>query len=83
MITTLRANGIRSPELQVEPDELERPASDNSVALFQSSETDDSGTDDTLVDLFRNKFEAPVEAFLEQMHAQRHANESQAAKAPS
>jgi CheY-like chemotaxis protein len=83
MITTLRTNGIRSPELQVEPDELERPASDNSVPLFQSSETDDSGTEDTLVDLFRNKFEAPVEAFLEQMRAQRHANESQAAKASS
>ncbi len=83
MITTLRADGIRSPELQVEPDELERPASDNSVALFQASETEDSGTEDTLVDLFRNKFEAPVEAFLEQMRAQRHVNESQAAKASS
>jgi DNA-binding response OmpR family regulator len=83
MITTLRANGIKSPEIHVAPDELERPSSDDSVAVVQSSETEDSGTGDTLVGLFRSKFETPVEAFLEQMRAQRHANESQAAKASS
>ncbi|SPE45773.1 hypothetical protein SBA7_980001 [Candidatus Sulfotelmatobacter sp. SbA7] len=83
MITSLRANGIESPEIQVEPDELERPSSEDSVALFQSSETENSGTEDTLVDLFRQKSETPVDAFLEQMRAQRHAIESQAAKASS
>jgi DNA-binding response OmpR family regulator len=84
MITTLRANGDKSPQLQVEPDGLETSSSDKSVAMFQSfgteSGTESSTADDTLVDLFRQKFETPVEAFLEQMRAQRHAIESQAAK---
>ena len=83
MITTLRANGDKSPQLQVEPDGLETSSSDKGVAMFQSYETENSSVEDTLVDLFRQKFETPVEAFLEQMRAQRHAIESQAAKAPS
>jgi hypothetical protein len=57
------------------------------VAMFQSfgteRGTESSTADDTLVDLFRQKFETPVDAFLEQMRAQRHAIESQAAKASS
>jgi hypothetical protein len=83
MIRTLRANGDKSPQLQVEPDGLETSSSDSSVAMFQSFGTESSRADDTLVDLFRQKFETPVEAFLEQMRAQRHAIESQAVKAPS
>jgi DNA-binding response OmpR family regulator len=83
MITTLRANGDQSPQLQVEPDGLETPSSDKSVAMFQSYGAESSSAEDTLVDLFRQKFETPVEAFLEQMRAQRHAIESQAAKASS
>jgi DNA-binding response OmpR family regulator len=83
MITTLRANGDKSPQLQVEPDGLETSSSDNSVAMFQSYGTENSRADDTLVDLFRQKFETPVEAFLEQMRAQRHAIESQAVKSSS
>ena len=83
MITTLRANGDQSPQLQVEPDGLETPSSDTSVAMFQSCETESSSAEDALLDLFRQKFETPVEAFLEQMRAQRHAIESQAAKASS
>jgi hypothetical protein len=83
MITTLRANGDQSPHLQVEPDGLETASPDNSVAMFQSYGSESSGAEDTLVDLFRQKHETPVEAFLEQMRAQRHAIESQAAKASS
>jgi len=83
MITTLRAHGDQSPQLQVEPDGLETPSSDNSVAMFQSCETGSSGAEDALLDLFRQKSETPVDAFLEQMRAQRHAIESQAAKASS
>jgi DNA-binding response OmpR family regulator len=83
MITTLRANGDQSPQLQVEPDGLETASSDNSVAMFQSCETESSSAEDALLDLFRKKFETPVDAFLEQMRAQRHAIESQAAKASS
>jgi CheY-like chemotaxis protein len=83
MITTLRANGDQSPQLQVEPDGLETPSSDNSVAMFESYETGSSGAEDALLDLFRQKSETPVDAFLEQMRAQRHAIESQAAKASS
>jgi DNA-binding response OmpR family regulator len=77
MITTLRANGDKSPELHVEPDGLETPSSDDSVAMFQSSETETSGTEDPLVDLFRHKFQVPVESFLEQMREQRQSIESQ------
>jgi hypothetical protein len=51
--------------------------------MFQSYGSESSGAEDTLVDLFRQKHETPVEAFLEQMRAQRHAIESQAAKASS
>jgi hypothetical protein len=83
MITTLRANGDQSPQLQVEPDGLETASSDNSVAMFQSYESGSSSAEDALLDLFRQKFETPVDAFLEQMRAQRHAIESQAAKASS
>ncbi len=76
MITTLRANGDKSPQLQVEPDGLEVPSSDESVDMLQSSATEVSGTEDTLVDLFRNQFHAPVETFLEQMREQRQSMES-------
>jgi len=77
MITTLRNNGDKSPELHVEPDGLETPSSDDSVAMFQSSETELSGTEDPLIDLFRHKFQMPVESFLEQMREQRQSIESQ------
>jgi DNA-binding response OmpR family regulator len=76
MIATLRAHGDKSPELQVEPDGLETPSSDDGVAMFQSSVTEVSGTEDALVDLFRQKFQVPVETFLEQMRKQRQAVEA-------
>jgi len=76
MIETLRANGDKSPRLQVEPDRLETPAPDESVVMFQSSLTEVSGTEDSLVDLFRNQFQAPVETFLEQMREQRQSIDS-------
>ncbi len=44
--------------------------------MLQSSATEVSGTEDTLVDLFRNQFHAPVETFLEQMREQRQSMES-------
>ena len=89
MITILRANGDKSPELQVEPDGLETPLPDDGFARFQvfatqasateASRTNEvSGTEDALVDLFRHKFQVPVETFLEQMREQRHAVESHA-----
>jgi hypothetical protein len=87
MITTLRANGDRSPELQVEPDGLEMPLPDNGLGRFEvlatltsateASETNEvSATEDALVDLFRHRFQVPVETFLEQMREQRQAVES-------
>jgi len=76
MITTLRANGDKSPAIQVEPDGLETRSQDEGLAEFQTSATEVSGTEDTLVDLFRQKFQAPVETFLEQMRKQRQAAES-------
>ncbi len=76
MITTLRANGDKSPELQVEPDGLETPLPDDGLAASQASATEVSGTEDTLVDLFRHKFQVPVETFLQQMREQRQSVEA-------
>jgi hypothetical protein len=76
MITTLRTNGDKSPEIQVEPDGLETPLPDGSLAAFPASATKVSATDDTLVDLFRHKFQVPVESFLQQMREQHQSVES-------
>ncbi|MBI1740974.1 MAG: PilZ domain-containing protein [Candidatus Koribacter versatilis] len=71
MIETLRANGDKSPELQVEPDGLE-------TSSLKESSVDPQvpGTEDALLELFRHKSQAPVEAFLQQMREQRHSVES-------
>jgi hypothetical protein len=74
MIKTLRASADKSPELQVEPDGLEASSPDDSVDAFQASAT--KGTEDALVDLFRRKFEVPVESFLQQMREWRVSVES-------
>jgi c-di-GMP-binding flagellar brake protein YcgR len=76
MITTLRTNGDKSPEIQVEPDGLETPLADGSLAMFPASASTLSATDDTLVDLFRHKFQAPVESFLQQMREQHQSVDS-------
>jgi len=73
VITTLRANGDKSPEIQVEPNGLETPAPDGSLPMSPASAAE---TDDTLVDLFRHQFQSPVETFLQQMREQRHSVES-------
>jgi len=80
LITTLRANPDKSPELQVEPDGLETPSSDDGVAVFKSG-TEGCGVKDALVDLFRHKFQMPVESFMEQMRERQ--IESKSAKASS
>jgi c-di-GMP-binding flagellar brake protein YcgR len=90
MITTLRANGDKSPELQVEPEGLETSMPDYGFAKFQvlatqasatevSGTAEVSGTEDALVDLFRHKFQAPVETFLQQMREQRQSVETHSA----
>jgi hypothetical protein len=85
MISALRAGGDQSPQLQVQADGLESRSETQSaresfgrfqVFANQVSETDvpggeDSGTRDALVDLFRDKYQEPVEAFLQQMREQR------------
>jgi hypothetical protein len=82
MIATLRANGDKSPELQVEPDGLETLSANQSLAKFEvfatqstgidsTGATQSSGADDALVELFRHKFQVPVETFLQQMREQR------------
>jgi len=81
MITILRANGDKSPQLQVEPDGLETSLPGHGVAMFQSSTTQASatavpGNEDTLVDLFRHKFHVPVDIFLQQMREQRQSVEA-------
>jgi c-di-GMP-binding flagellar brake protein YcgR len=76
VITTLRANGDKSPEIQVEPNGLETPAPDGSLATSPASAGEVCVTDDTLVDLFRHQFQVPVESFLQQMREQRQAVES-------
>ena len=69
MIETLRANGDKSPELQVEPDGLE-PASTG------EGKPHPAATEDALVELFRLKSQAPVETFLQQMREQHQSVES-------
>lgn len=100
MITLLRANGDKSPELQVEPDGLDMSCSEDGAAALESSvnqasanqaaahasanhalanhaskslsgASEVSGTEDALVDLFRQQFQVPVETFLQQMREQR------------
>jgi CheY-like chemotaxis protein len=66
MITTLQANEDQRPEVFVLPDGLETA----------SVPTQPSGTEDPLVDLFRQNFQVPVEAFLQQMREQRQALDS-------
>ena len=89
MIATLRANGDTSPELQVEPEGLETPLPDNGLRAFQifasqASTSEARGnnnaatTDDALLDLFRHKFQEPVELFLQQMREQRQSAETKA-----
>ena len=78
MITTLRANGDKTPELQVEPEGLETPSPDDGVAMFRPRpSTEFSGNEDALVDLFRQKFQSPVDTFLQQMREQRQSVEAQ------
>ena len=85
MITTLRTNGDKVPELQVEPEGLE--SMPEGFARFEIVATQDSttensganeiaGAEDTLVDLFRHQYQSPVETFLQQMREQRQAVES-------
>lgn len=91
MITTLRTNPDKAPELQVEPLGLETSFTDGDYGKFQvlaspspgeASASEASGsmegptTDDPLVDLFRQKFEMPVDTFLERMREQRQTVES-------
>jgi hypothetical protein len=86
MITTLRANGDTSPELQVEPDGLEIHLPNDGLAAFEvsasrasaseSARNEVSGTEDALVDLFRHQFQVPVETFLQQMREQRQSIET-------
>jgi DNA-binding response OmpR family regulator len=82
MITALRQNGDKSPELQVEADGLETQSPADKLGKFQvfasqvsAGEVSDnagaSGTGDSLVDLFREQYRIPVEAFMQQMREQR------------
>jgi DNA-binding response OmpR family regulator len=87
MITTLRDNGDKTPELLVEPEGLETSLPVDGFGRFQilatqASATEASGSnavcesEDALIDLFRRKFEVPVETFLQQMREQRQSVES-------
>ena len=76
MVKTLRALAEKSPEIQVEPDGLVTASPDDSLAAFQSAATD-PGVEDTLLDLFRYQFQAPVEIFLHHMREQRPDVEAQ------
>ncbi|MGB9075026.1 MAG: PilZ domain-containing protein [Terriglobales bacterium] len=66
MIDTLRANGENSAELQVEPDGMEPLLENQAAPAWPAAEVEDS-----LVQLFRHKSQAPVELFLAEMRQQR------------
>jgi CheY-like chemotaxis protein len=63
LIEVLRASGEKSLDFQVEPDGLETPTDGSASSL--------ASTDDALLDLFRQKTQIPLDAFLEQMREQR------------
>jgi hypothetical protein len=75
LITALRAKGD-TPELEVEPEELDRSSSGDQPGSGEASATNPSGSDDALVGLFRQQFQAPVESFLQQMREQHRSEES-------
>lgn len=86
MITALRQNGDKSPELQVEADGLETQSPADNLGKFQvfasqvsagADTTGASGTGDSLVDLFREQFQIPVDAFMQQMREQRESEVAQ------
>jgi hypothetical protein len=66
MIERLRADGEGSAELQVEPDGLES-SPENQAAPSRPT----SGIEDSLVELFRQKSQVPMELFLAEMRQQR------------
>ncbi len=70
-----------SPELQVEPEGLDRSSSGAHPPGAPVSVTGASKSDDALVDLFRQQFQAPVEAFLQQMRERRQSDVSRSASA--
>jgi len=72
MIAALHADE-KHPEVHVAPDGLEPPSADDGLATLQTAATGASGTEDPLVDLFRQNFQVPAEAFLQQMREQRAA----------
>lgn len=87
MITTLRDNGDKTPELLVEPEGLETSIPTDGFGRFeivatQASANQASGNnavsehEDALIELFRHKFEVPVETFLQQMREQRQSVET-------
>ena len=76
MISTLHDNEEKNTEILVAPDGMEPPSAEDSLATLQTSATDTTGTSDALVDLFRQKYEVPVESFLETMREQRQALDS-------
>jgi DNA-binding response OmpR family regulator len=88
LISALRANGDKSPELQVEADGLETRLPLDKLGRFQvfasqvsslevpEGGSEESGTGDGLVDLFRNKYDIPVESFMQQIREQRVAEKS-------
>jgi hypothetical protein len=74
LVTALRANGD-APELRVVPDGLDRSAPGDHPPAAETPKAGASGTEDALVDLFRHKFQIPVESFMEQMRKRRQSGE--------
>jgi DNA-binding response OmpR family regulator len=87
MITALRQNRDKSPELQVEADGLETQSPADKLGRFQvfasqvstgeAADMSASGTGDALVDLFREQYQIPVEVFMQQMREQRESEVAQ------
>jgi PilZ domain len=82
LVKALRTMGD-TPELQVEPEGLERSSPGDRLDTAEASKTGVSGAEDALVELFRHKFQVPVEAFMKQMREQRQSGESRALSAKS
>lgn len=80
MAAALRAKGD-TPELQVAPEGLDRSSLGDHSETAGPPKTEAAATADALVDLFRHKFQVPVESFMEQMRKRRQSGETRSLSA--
>jgi hypothetical protein len=80
LVAALRAKG-ETADLHVTPEGLERSSAGDHSATSEAGTAEVSGSEDTLVALFRHKFQVPVESFMEQMRKRPSSGEARSLSA--